>query len=142
MTSNNDWENFLDTAIPQLLDRKPITFNRQHKVISKSLVKFFNKKNGEILTLKHTMIRNRFLYHCHLLTKNESIEYAIIGYGKKRGQGTDIKKVQVIKGEYDNVSIPQSTFNRIDKLFNQNLKNEVVIFHNHPSSVFSEIPII
>jgi hypothetical protein len=130
--SNESISNLLDTYIPQRFERQPISFQKQHRIISKPFENFFYKKSNKILTLKKTIIRNRFLYNCAEFTQFEPIEYLIVGYGKKRGVGTDIKHIQINIGERDTVGIPKTIEKNIEKWSNKDLKNEIIIFHNHP----------
>jgi hypothetical protein len=131
LDSNEVLIEILDTYIPTLIEPNPIQFQKRHKNISHSLKRHFNIKSKKILKLRKSMIRNQFLYNCLEFTNFEQIEYLILGYGTKRGVGTDIKQMQIILGDSNSVGISQTVENKIERWM-LDIKNEIVVFHNHP----------
>ncbi|MHB1545714.1 MAG: hypothetical protein ACYCSB_00855 [bacterium] len=138
--------NIITSVVPSLFDPNPVDFKAQHENGVKPVKKAIcDNPPNQLAIFKKLIIRNAFLCGCLDFTENLEIEYLIIGYGIKRGNGTDISKVEYAIGNNNSVKVISETKNRIHKYISQASKNEVIIFHNHPKSwinIFSDnIPI-
>ncbi len=136
----------LDLSISSLFDPNPVCFKKQHENGVKPVRKAIEGNSlNQLITLKKPLIRNAFLCGCLDFTENLPIEYLIIGYGVKRGMGTDISQVEYAIGDNKSVKLNVITEDRISRYVSQASKNEVIIFHNHPKNwiniIFDNLPL-
>ena len=125
----------LDLSISSLFDPNRVYFKKQHENGVKPVRKAIEGNSlNQLITLKKPLIRNAFLCGCLDFTENLPIEYLIIGYGVKRGMGTDISQVEYAIGDNKSVKLNAITEDRISLYVSQASKNEVIIFHNHPKN--------
>lgn len=125
----------IGTSISSLFDPNPVCFKKQHENGVKPLKKAIaDNYPNQLITLKKPLIRNAFLCGCLDFTEDLPVEYLIIGYGKKRGRGTDVLQVEYAIGNKHSVKVVLETKNRINQHVSQTSENEVIIFHNHPKN--------
>lgn len=136
-----------DAALSSLFDPNPVHFKPEHEKGVSSLRKLLDNPSSptQIQKLPRKMVRNAFLCGCLDYTDNEPVEHLIIGYGAKRGIGTDIHSVRHTVGNKGSVKMPQSV---IDEIITHSIKapnSQIIIFHNHPynwlNSIFDNIPL-
>ena len=121
--------------ISSLFDPTPVCFKKQHENGVKPVRKAIEDNPiNQLITLKKSLIRNAFLCGCLDFTEDLTIEYLIIGYGKKRGCGTDVSQVEYAIGNNNSVNVVPETKNRINQHVSHRSRNEVIIFHNHPKN--------
>lgn len=125
-------ESLVKTYLPTLLEHNQVAFYPKVKRRENKMLQHLEGGSRFIFKLKSQIIRNRFLYNCHLFTQDEPIEHLIIGYGKKQGPTTRVEKIQHIIGEQNQVSIPEVVSKNLQLWQATGVKNEVVVFHNHP----------
>jgi hypothetical protein len=127
------WKQIIDTVVSSLFDPNPICFNYQHeKGILPIREAVSNNSPNQIMPLKKLLCRNAFLLGCLDFTYELKTEYLIIGYGIKKGRGTDILQVEYNSGNEFSVTISEETKNRLSQHIQQGVKNEAIVFHNHP----------
>lgn len=136
----------IDQLVSSLFDPNPIYFYQQHEKgvmpIRKAVT---NNSPNHLITLKRPLIRNAFLCGCLDFTEKETVEYLIIGYGEKKGRGTDILQAEYAVGNESSVRVSEDAKNRISQYVQQASRNEIIIFHNHPpnwiNTAFDNIPL-
>ncbi len=125
----------LDPSVSSFFDSTPVCFKKQHENGVKPVRKAIEDNPiNQLITLKKSLIRNAFLCGCLDFTEDLTIEYLIIGYGKKRGCGTDVSQVEYAIGNNNSVNVVPETKNRINQHVSQASRNEAIIFHNHPKN--------
>lgn len=125
----------IDASISSLFDPNPVHFKKQHEKGVEPIRKELKDNSiNQLITLKKPLIRNAFLCGCLDFTEDLSMEYLIIGYGKKRGCGTDVSQVEYTIGNKGSVPFVSETKNRINQYVLESAINEVIIFHNHPKN--------
>lgn len=137
----------METGLSSLFDPNPVYFKSEHEKGVLPLRKLLDTPSSQtqIQKLPRKMVRNTFLCGCLDYTEDEPVEHLIIGYGVKRGKGTDIHSVQHVVGKKSSVEMPQSVIDDITTRSVQKLHSEIIIFHNHPynwlNSIFDNIPL-
>lgn len=137
----------METGLSSLFDPNPVYFQSEHEKGVLPVRKLLDNPSSQtqIQKLQKKMVRNPFLCGCLDYTEDEPIEHLIIGYGVKRGKGTDIHSVQHVVGKKNSVEMPQSVIDDITTRSIQELHSEIIILHNHPcnwlNSVFDNIPL-
>ena len=144
---NSGLLNPIVTVISSIFDPNPINLTYKHNEKGIASIKEALKNNvpNHIVSLKKLLSRNAFLLGCLDYTYKLQIEYLIIGYGNKKGRGTDILHLEYNIGNANSVTISEETKKRINQYVQQGVKNEVIIFHNHPfnwvNTVFDNTPL-
>lgn len=137
----------METGLSSLFDPNPVHFKSEHEKGVAPLKRILKDSSTvvQIQKLPRKMVRNAFLCGCLDYTENELVEHLIIGYGMRRGIGTDIHAVQHVVGNKSSVNIPQSV---VDEIATHAMKiphSQIIIFHNHPhnwlNSIFDNIPL-
>lgn len=105
----------IDTGLSSLFDPNPVYFKHEHEKGAAILRRLLSKPTFQIQILPKRLTRNAFLCGCLDFTENAPIEHLIIGYGTKRGIGTDVYKVQHLIGSESSISIPETVIANIDK---------------------------
>ena len=135
----------LDSGISSIFDPAPVSFKPEHERGVPLLRKLLKGSSSRIQKLPKKLTRNSFLLGCLDFTENEPIEHLIIGYGTKKGIGTDIYQIQHLIGNESSVEIPDSIIKSINTHSYSVPKSEVVIFHNHPynwlNALFDNTPL-
>lgn len=135
----------IDTGLSSIFDPNPVYFKPEHEEGVMPLRRLLFRRTSKIQGLPRRLVRNAFLCGCLDFTKNKPIEYLIIGYGVKRGVGTDIYAVQYVVGNECSVSIPDSVIKDVDRHSLGVPQSEIIIFHNHPynwlNAVLDNVPL-
>jgi len=129
---NNFLIELLDTCLSSIFDPNPVCFKPEHESGIKLLRNLLSRPTFEIQKLSKKLVRNAFLCGCLDYTEHEPIEHLIVGYGVKRGIGTDIHAIQHVVGCESNVSIPETVSENIRDYLSLGHRSEIIIFHNHP----------
>lgn len=116
-----------------------VRFKSEHKRNVRIVKNALLKKQGKTHLLSKPILRNSFIYGCLEFTKNEPIEHLIVGFGKRRGGGTDISSILHIIGNETSVPVPQGLVNLITSHAIKDTSSETIIFHNHPSNWLNAI---
>jgi len=133
MNNNNDIiQELIDTFISSMFDPNPVQFKPEHERGVNIIRRLLLKPNAQIQKLPKKLIRNAFLCGCLDFTEHEQIEHLIIGYGNKRGAGTDITSIQHFIGTETSVNITPETITYIQGHCLITPNSEIVVFHNHP----------
>ncbi|MDP2766640.1 MAG: hypothetical protein Q8O41_04195 [Candidatus Methanoperedens sp.] len=135
----------IDTGLSSIFDPNPVNFKHEHEKGVVPLRRLLSRHTSKIQRLPRRLVRNAFLCGCLDFTENEPIEYLIVGYGVKRGVGTDIYAVQHVVGNECSVSIPDLVIEDIDRHSTNVPQSEIIIFHNHPynwlNAVLDNVPL-
>jgi len=135
----------IDTGLSSIFDPNPIYFKPEHENGVVPLRRLLSRRTSKIQRLRRKLVRNAFLCGCLDFTENKPIEYLIVGYGVKRGVGTNIYTVQYVVGNEYSVSIPDSVVKNVDRHFLHVPQSEIIIFHNHPynwlNAVLDNVPL-
>jgi hypothetical protein len=134
--STTIWDIIKEVA-PSVFDRDPIQFRPQHERAIKPVRKALN--SGELVykSLPKPVIRNGFLLGCLDFTEHEPIEHLIVGFGSKRGPGTDIYGLAHCIGGPASVRFPPEVTARMQRHLFTVKRAEIVVFHNHPLGVIN-----
>jgi hypothetical protein len=128
----------ISIGLSKYIDSHPIKFNTRHKKEAGEFIYSILTMGSNYFMLRKSILRNSFLKGCLELTKNQPIEFLIIGFGTKRGTGTDIYSVLYLKGDEASISVPQDVIELIISMVSIP-GNEVIIFHNHPKNQLNKI---
>lgn len=107
-------------------------FSPEHKRNVRMVRNTLQKPLGRIHRLSKPILRNAFLYGCLEFTRSEPIEHLIVGFGRRRGGGTDIYEILHITGDTGSVPVPPALIQLIQAHAIQDRSHETILFHNHP----------
>lgn len=128
------WESLLSSAISQIADPAPIRLTDRDFVRGRTLVTKCRRRAGDNLHLRTAIPRNAFLAACLELTAEESREHLLAGFGVRRGSSTLVARVAHRLGNASSVSFPPELQREIVSYVQSGHRNEVLVFHNHPSN--------
>lgn len=137
----------MDATLSSIFDPNPIVFKQENETGVLPLRKALNNsaKQGDTQKLPCSLVRNAFLCGCLDFTEDEPVEHLIVGYGTKRGKGTDVHAVRHLIGSENRVDIPKTVVDEIAVNSTRDPHSEIIIFHNHPgnwlNSIFDSIPL-
>lgn len=126
------------TEISSLFDPEA-RFNPEHKRNVRMISNALQKPLGRIHRLSKPILRNSFLYGCQVFARNEPIEHLIVGFGRRRGGGTDIYSILHITGNTTSVPVPLALIQLIQGHAIRDSRHETILFHNHPANWLNAI---
>ena len=132
------WREVFYSEITSLFDPET-QFRPEHKRNVRMTHNALQKPLGRIHQLSKPILRNAFLYGCREFTRNESIEHLIVGFGRRRGGGTDISSLLHITGNETSVPVPPALIQMIQTHAIRDSRHETILFHNHPSDWLNAI---
>lgn len=137
--ANGIWECLLSSAISQMVDPPPIRLSDRDFARGRAVVTACRRGANERLHLRTAIPRNAFLAACFELTDGESREHLLIGVGVRRGNSTFVTQVVRRLGDRGSVSFPPELQTEIANYVRSGHRNEVLVFHNHPSNPINAI---
>lgn len=124
----------LDASLTSVLDPNPIRFRKQNEKGIKPIHINMKKQEGKTYNLQPHLARNDFLYGCLDFTEKEPIEHLIVGYGMARGRSSTLEAIHHIIGRTGQVQVPHDLLNIFQRYILSKPRNQIVIFHNHPTN--------
>ena len=109
-------------------------FKPEHKRNVRMVSNALQKPLGRIHKFSKPILRNSFLYACREFTRFEPIEHLIVGFGRRRGGGTNIYSLLHITGSEGSVPVPPALIQLIQAHAINDYSHETILFHNHPSN--------
>lgn len=138
-------QEILNSFINSIFDPNPVHFTYQHEKASRRMLKKLREPPDRVYELKPILNRNAFLCGCLDFTQDASIEYMIIGLGRKHQSTTKVQYLHFVSGSPNSVSFSPSGQQIIETHLKADFKNEILIFHNHPANwlniAFDNLPI-
>lgn len=128
------WESLLSSAISQIADPAPIRLTDRDFARGRHLVTACRRFAGQNSRLQTAIPRNAFLAACFELTAGESREHLLVGFGIRRRSSTLVELVAHRLGSASAVSFPPELQTEIATYVQSGHRNEVLVFHNHPSN--------
>ncbi|MBL8020253.1 MAG: hypothetical protein JNM27_11355 [Leptospirales bacterium] len=142
---NNIVEELFTAFISSVVDPDPIHFRPENEKGVLPVRRILSNGETEVQTLPRSIPRNSFLCGCLDFTENAPVEHLIIGYGTKKGLGTEVKAISHCIGSTNQVSIPPNMIHDMQEMSRRIARAELLIFHNHPrnwiNSIFDNIPL-
>jgi hypothetical protein len=125
-------QELVQTVVSSVFDPNPVSFRSEHERGVRPVQKILKQPANQVYQLQRNLSRNAFLCGCLDYTEHGDIEHLIIGYGRKRGRGTDVEAIEHILGSASSVQFRQSTLENIRKHSQSATSSEIIVFHNHP----------
>jgi hypothetical protein len=94
-------------------------------------------RSGQLVNFTGPVNRNAFLLGCLDYTQDKREEHLLVGYGFRYGSTTKVAALHHGIGDANSVSIPSNIAQAIQDHYRQDIRNELLILHNHPYNVLN-----
>jgi hypothetical protein len=127
----------LDAGFASLFDANPVIFTQGSEKGVVPVRQVLSRPSGLRHSLRRPLARNAFLCGCLDATEQAATEHLIVGFGKRRGATTCIADIHHELGNATNVHCPATLSSEMKRFLAADLRNEVIVFHNHPSNLLN-----
>jgi hypothetical protein len=102
-------------------------------------------RDSKLARFRALVTRNAFLIACGEYTDDKPEEHLIVGYGLRYGSTTKVESLHHVSGGTNRVHVPDNVAHAMWDYYRQNVKHELLIFHNHPYNpinfLFDNLPL-
>jgi hypothetical protein len=139
MTLRNPLAEIVESAILSAFEPNPVQFRQEHEYeVARVQAALRRASDGKLVRFRWPVNRSSFLVGALDYTEMRD-EHLIVAYGFRHGSTTKVESLHHVIGGPHSVAIPASVAHALWDHYGEEETNEVILFHNHPQTLISQL---